>query len=862
MTRRRFRLAAIVLVVLLGCLGTAPPVFAAPALTLSTVALGNVFTDGQQVQVGLSTSAASVSWSVTDVNGATVTSGSQAAASTLQIPVTTRGWYQLSVQAADSGGTTTARTTFAIIGPLGATPQSGITTSELGDFQSSSEGWSFYPGSEYPGATGSFAQDTSDGHSGGKSGRLSGDFSGGGAYVSVKRAVPAVGATTLSFWARTTGNVSWINVRLTDSTGQVHQQRVNLSSATDWQSLAITRLNGGRQYVHFGGANDGVWHGPAKGVELVLDRNGITGGGTTATISIDDLTAGAPAAQPNTVLGDYESSAEGWSFYPGSEFPGATGSYTLDPSTGHTGVQSAKLSANFSGGGNYVALQRDLTSQNLSSLTLWVRTTQVSSIGLRLTDATGQVHQQRLPLSGSSNWQSLAVSRFDAGTSYLHFGGADDGIWHGPAKAISLTLDKPQIIGGGTAATVSIDSVTALYSGPLLGAGTHFGAKWSPDPLPLVALSGARTVRDEAYWGDAETTRGTFAFPAKVTNYLTTLQNNSIDPLLIADYGNCLYDCPDQAFNAPSTDPGRAAFANYADALLTKYPQVKNLAVWNEWDNNAAGPANKSPDSYLALLKATYARVKAGHPAVTVVGGGDTDVNQVAWFQSFAALGGLRYLDAVSIHPYNYLHAPESLGTYIAQLRAIIRQYNGGVDKPIWITEAGWRTATSSDSVDEGTQAMYVARAELVTLGLGIQRHYLYDFMNDGSDPAGLEDNFGLIHHSTDPLGPYTPKPSYVAYATAARQLAGATFLGKENPGNGLIDQVFSAADGSPLRAVWAATGANTTVTVNAGGPIQVTSLYGLSTTFTPDAAGNITVPVGVRPVYVKGSTINYLSTP
>jgi hypothetical protein len=65
---------------------------------------------------------------------------------------------------------------------------------------------------------------------------------------------------------------------------------------------------------------------------------------------------------------------------------------------------------------------------------------------------------------------------------------------------------------------VNVDSVTAFSQGALLGAGTHFGARWTSDPLPLLTQSGARTARDEAYWADAETARGTFAFPAKVTN--------------------------------------------------------------------------------------------------------------------------------------------------------------------------------------------------------------------------------------------------------------------------------------------------------------------------------------------------------
>ncbi|MEU4290044.1 glycosyl hydrolase [Kribbella sp. NPDC026596] len=849
------RTLAIALGVLLLCLGTITPAQAA-VLTLTPITRGNVFTDGQAVKFGLNTDAASVTWSAADVNGTVVASGSQAAATTLQVTVTTRGWYKLTVQA----GTTTAQTTFAILSPVSTSAVAGLSTSRVGDFEAATEGWTFYPGSEFPGATGGFALDTTDNHSGTGSGKLTGNFSAGGAYVSVNRPLPSVNATSVSFWAKT-ANLSFLTFRLTDSTGQVHQQRLTLSGATDWQPLTVTRFDGGKQYSHFGGVNDGVWHGPAKAVEVILDKGAIPGA-TSGSVNLDDFTVNAPATKPTTPLGDYESAAEGWTFYPGSEFPGATGSLALDTVSPQAGAQSAKVAANFSGGGNYVAIQRTFTPVNLNALSLWVKTTGLSAIGLRLTDSTGQVHQQRLTLSGSSAWQQLTVTRFDGGTGYLHFGGADDGIWHGPAKAIMLTLDHSLIIGGGTTATVNIDTVTATTSGSMIGAGTHFGGSWSTDLVPVLAQSGARGGRDEAYWSSAETTPGTYAFPAKVTNYLQAYQTNGIDPLLVADYGNCLYDCPDQLFNAPYTDAGRTAFANYANALANQYPQVHNLAVWNEWDVNAAGPANKTPDSYLALLKATYTKLKATHPDLTIVGGGDTDVTQQAWFQTFCQLGGLKYLDVVSIHPYNFLHAPESLGAAIDQVRATIRQYNGGVDKPIWITESGWFTGTATASVDEPTQAMYQARAQLGIQGHGVDRYYVYDFMNDGIDPAAQENNFGLVHNPADALGAYTPKPSYVAYATAARQLRGATFLGKEFPGNGLIDQVFAANDGTPFRAIWAASGANTTVTVNATGPITVTSQYGLSNTLTPNASGQVTVTVGVWPTYIAGSTVTSVTAP
>jgi hypothetical protein len=51
-------------------------------------------------------------------------------------------------------------------------------------------------------------------------------------------------------------------------------------------------------------------------------------------------------------------------------------------------------------------------------------------------------------------------------------------------------------------------------------------------------------------------------------------------------------------------------------------------------------------------------------------------------------------------------------------------------------------------------------------------------------------------------------------------------------------------------------------VTVNATGPVQVTSLYGLTSTMTPNASGQITVTVGVWPTYISGSTVTSVTTP
>lgn len=99
--------------------------------------------------------------------------------------------------------------------------------------------------------------------------------------------------------------------------------------------------------------------------------------------------------------------------------------------------------------------------------------------------------------------------------------------------------------------------------------------------------------------------------------------------------------------------------------------------------------------------------------------------------------------------------------------------------------------------------------------------------------------NFGLVHSFADADGAYTPKP-----------------------GRRPIRRDFAAADGSPFRVLWAASGANTTVTVASSGPVNVTSLYALPSTFYPDANGQVTFPVGVWPTYLSGSSISTVTSP
>lgn len=666
------------------------------------------------------------------------------------------------------------------------------------------------------------------------------------------------------------------------------------------------------------------------------------------------MSAPAPASAGLTqMLGDFENSSEAWVFYNGTEFPpGAGGGFTLDGTTAVTAVSSGKLTGDFTEGGQYVAVSRTFTPIDATSFSLSASAPGVSFVNVRLTDTTGQIHQQTLALSGGSGWQHLTVTSLAGGTNPIHWGGANDGQWHGPATAIQLVLDKSAITGTTKNAAVNFDNITAAYPAPdvqlapihvgnvftldepvqvkltsgadsvswtvtdaganpvasgsrpvsatvstltipvrqpgwfdlrvsaqrggatvatatttfarlkklpdaartasdFLSVGTHFAGTWSTDLLPLVQDVGAAGIRDEAYWSAIEPVKGTYTWPTKF-DYLNQLAPNKISPMVIVDYGNPNYDsttcqptgghvdCP------PVTDAARAAFANYADAVLTHYPDVHTIEVWNEWNIDSVGTA----EAYEALLAAVYTKVKTNHPDVTVVGGG-LAFAPLPWIETLGQAGGLKYLDALSIHPYNWPAAPEAKAADYTDVRALLAKYSAGKSVPLWVSEDGWPTGNTASAIDERTQAAYLVRAALTAKAHGVSRFSMYDLMNDGTDPADPEHNFGMLHNVADSQGAYTPKPSYVAYATLARQLVGASFVNSRSLAGGVVDDAFRR-QGGDLHALWTTSG-TATVTVHSRQPVVVTDLYGKASTLAPDPTGTVSLQLTGDPVFVSG---------
>jgi hypothetical protein len=217
------------------------------------------------------------------------------------------------------------------------------------------------------------------------------------------------------------------------------------------------------------------------------------------------LRAESKSDPPRMLLDDFEGNPEGWTYIDGREFPGAKGGLTLDTATAHGGKRSYKLQADFSGGGAYVGTWRDLASlkgRDFKEIRVWVKAANVTRIGVRISDSTDQCHQKNggVPLAATKDWQEIVLKVADL-VGGEHWGGANDGKWHGPPKGFGLNIGK-DTFAAGTApqGSLHLDDVEvvlgpvleghpALLSGVLNppscrpGFGTRLTYRWDAEPM-------------------------------------------------------------------------------------------------------------------------------------------------------------------------------------------------------------------------------------------------------------------------------------------------------------------------------------------------------------------------------------------
>ncbi|MGG1638381.1 S-layer homology domain-containing protein [Paenibacillus sp. NRS-1760] len=168
------------------------------------------------------------------------------------------------------------------------------------------------------------------------------------------------------------------------------------------------------------------------------------------------------------VLSDFEQVNDNWLFAFG-DTPAVKGSYNvIESADSYQGNYMGQLIADFSKsptGSPYVAIKKEVNSLDIEQFSFWVKTSDLKSIRIRTTDSTGQTFQQRIELQNTSDWQQVVVSQMGS-KSFTYWNGANDGIWHKPAGAISILFDRFDIKNGALNATILLDQITAQVTVP------------------------------------------------------------------------------------------------------------------------------------------------------------------------------------------------------------------------------------------------------------------------------------------------------------------------------------------------------------------------------------------------------------
>ncbi|MCX7918421.1 MAG: cellulase family glycosylhydrolase [bacterium] len=356
----------------------------------------------------------------------------------------------------------------------------------------------------------------------------------------------------------------------------------------------------------------------------------------------------------------------------------------------------------------------------------------------------------------------------------------------------------------------------------------------------LMAEAGIKLIRDELYWSNLEREKGKIIFPENYLQNVEITLAHGIEPLIILDYGNPNYDNG----RAPYTDEGREAFARYCTAVVSKFKgKIKYFEIWNEPNIPGFWKPEPNPKDYFLLLKTVYQACKQANPNCVILAGATSGVD-LKFFEEVFKLGGLQYMDVLSLHPYTGV-SPEGndlVGKLIAA-RKLTEKYRKSLR--IWITEIGYPTHTGPNGFTEQTQSDYLVRTYFHSLASGyVDAVFWYWFGPDGPDETYSEDRFGIIRSD------WSPKPAYIAYKTMYEQINNVQYLGSIDSTNPAVVGYRFQNGNNLLTVLWSVKGRIPIGIKTRAKEIQIIAADGTQQTLTP-LQNVVTFTLTESPIYI-----------
>ncbi|MFF0345475.1 hypothetical protein [Kribbella sp. NPDC004875] len=411
------------------------------------------------------------------------------------------------------------------------------------------------------------------------------------------------------------------------------------------------------------------------------------------------------------------------------------------------------------------------------------------------------------------------------------------------------------VANGGAAKTVQLEAVLRSFDGVQLAASTVTGSvgaggTWqytfdltAPQSGIALAEVTARSGADEAfartnlavlppygYQAGAESMFGIANYPwlqrPSAGAVLDLWQRVGISLVRIAyDGGPGLppadFDARGMRHNVelqPSLDATAAEAAAWAADKLAVAATAG--AGYFEVGNELNRPFNTgtAAQAYLdKALRPVFDRRAATGDTVKLMNNGLAGMDR-PWVENFIAAGGWDLIDAFAYHPGRGNFTPDYVppgddwttdgaGTYwnfyggLQQLKALMAVHG---EKEIWLTEAyaptkpnSWWHDTYRHAAENVVLTLALAKAEGVKCVCWYQFHDSVLGMPQVADPDNVEYHYGLMNRDL------SPKPSLLAYATAARVFDQATFRGRLTFADPLTFGLWFDTPAGPQIVLW-----------------------------------------------------------
>lgn len=327
---------------------------------------------------------------------------------------------------------------------------------------------------------------------------------------------------------------------------------------------------------------------------------------------------------------------------------------------------------------------------------------------------------------------------------------------------------------------------------PRVGVSTN--TVWLPraegfDYLRRARASGITWIREDFTWSTLQPTPTRFDWRRTDALMLNAAQLG-IHVLAVATYA------PPWASGHTDSNkyPGDAkAYGRFVGAIADRYGAggtfwrlhrhlfpvpLTAIELWNEPWLTSFWLSGPDPVAYARLARAAATAVKARHPRISIIASGDVPEESEGvgrdWFKSVLAadpaLWRSRLVDAWSVHVYCHFFSPwESTEPQRARFDRLLLTrdfaHQIGADKPVWITEFGWRTdlGSSRDAVSEQTQADYIVQA-LTRVSTEWRSFVVRSFVFTFTKPSAAEaDVYNLVRPDGSPRPAWQGIQSFIA---------------------------------------------------------------------------------------------------